>query len=180
MKMLLVLAPAVGLAVDVAFHLVVTWMLPLRHLYARMACGVAAGLVAAVTISLFASTHLDLQAISTTVFVLFNAVTFAILAFGYLNLVQMNLSSLRLRVANELVDAPDGVPVDELFVKYGSRTIVDARLARLSSGRQIVLRDGRYHHRLSLVYLIAVAMDTMKRIVFRRRICDSFAKRRGS
>lgn len=180
MKMLLVLAPAIGLAVDVAGHLGVTWILPLRNLYARMACGTVAGLVAVVALSLFASTRLALEPITATVFVLFNMLTFVVLAFGYLNLVQMNLSSLRLRVAHELIDAPEGMPVGELFAKYDGRAIVDARLARLSSGRQIVLRDGRYYRRLSVVYLIAVAMDTMKRVVFRRRIRDSFGKARRS
>lgn len=174
--MILVLAPALGLAADVLAHLMVTWSLRGSGVYFRLACGAVTGLAAAVAITLFASLRLNLAVPDVVAYVLFNAASFLILSFGYFNLVQMNLSSLRLRIANELVDAADGVPAERLFALYDGRSIVDARLARLSRGGQIVLRDGRYHHRLSLVYLIAVAMDTMKRIVFRRRIRDGFMK----
>jgi hypothetical protein len=176
MKMFLVLAPTLGLAADVLAHLMVTWSLRGSGVYFRLACGAAAGLAAGVAITLFASQQLGLAAPDAIAYVLSNVVTFLILSFGYFNLVQMNLSSLRLRLANELVDATDGVPAERLFAMYDGRSIVDARLARLSRGGQIVLRDGRYHHRLSLVFLIAVAMDTMKRIVFGRRIRDGFTK----
>ena len=44
----------------------------------------------------------DLPAGETSAFTAFNAATFTVLSFGYFNFVQMNLSSLRLRIANEL------------------------------------------------------------------------------
>jgi hypothetical protein len=60
---------------------------------------------------------------------------------------------------------------------YGAHEIVDQRLARLSRGRQISCRDGRYYGRMSTVYLISVAMDTTKRVVLGRRIRDSFRRK---
>jgi hypothetical protein len=177
MKMLLVLAPTLGLAAGVLIHLTVTWSLRGLGVYVRMACGVAAGLAVSVGLSLLASTRLSLVAGEMTAYMLFNITTFLILAFGYFNLVQMNLSSLRLRIANELSDSPGGMSAEQLLVLYSGRAIVDERLARLSRGGQIILRDGRYHHRFSVVYLVALAMDAMKRMVFRRRIRDSFVTR---
>lgn len=174
-KMILVLAPTLGLAADVLAHLIVTWSVRGRGVYVRLACGAVAGLAVSVAVSLLGSAQLGLGTRDTTAYLVVNVVTFLILAFGYFNLVQMNLSSLRLRIANELFDAADGVPMERLFEMYDGREIVDARLARLARGGQIILRDGRYHHRLSVVYLVAVAMDAMKRVVFRRRIRDSFA-----
>ena len=64
-----------------------------------------------VAVSLLGSTRLGLGTRDTTAYLVVNVVTFLILAFGYFNLVQMNLSSLRLRIANELFDAADGVPM---------------------------------------------------------------------
>lgn len=176
MKILLVLAPTLGLAADVVAHLMVTWSLRGLGIYARLAFGAAAGAGICVAISLFASSHLGLSAGVTMAYVTFNMLTFLILAFGYFNLLQMNLSSLRLRIANELIDLAEGMPMEKLLEMYDGASIVDARLARLTRGGQITLRDGRYHHRLSGVYLIAVAMDTMKRIVFGRRIRDAFVR----
>ena len=180
MKMLLVLAPAMGLAADVLAHLMVTWSLHGRGVYFRLASGAVAGLAVSIAISLLASTQLRLSGWDTSAYLAFNITTFLILSFGYFNLVQMNLSSLRLRIANELHDAADGVPAERLFAMYDGRAIVDARLDRLSRGRQIILRDGRYHHCTSVVYLIAVCMDTMKRAVFRRSIRDSFTAPPGA
>lgn len=179
MKILLVLAPTLGLAADTIAHLMVTWSLRGLGIYARLACGAAAGAGVTAGISLFASSRLGFPAGVAMAYVIFNLITFLILAFGYFNLVQMNLSSLRLRIANELIDAADGVPMEKLLTMHDGASIVDARLARLSKGGQITLREGRYHHRLSGVYLIAVAMDTMKRLVFGRRIRDAFVRAGG-
>lgn len=176
MKLLLVLAPTLGLAVDVLAHLLAIWVLRVPGLHRRMACAAAAGLAATITVSTFAAEPLNLTAGTARAYLAFNALTFLILAFGYFNLVQMNISSLRLRVANELSVVPAGVSAERLLATYGGRAIVDMRLERLTRGGQITLRDGRYHHRLSGVYLIAVAMDTMKRIVFGRRIRDAFVR----
>lgn len=169
-------APTLGLAVDVVTHLLATWVLPIRGLYARLLFGAVWG--SAVTAVLTWHGVGDLTGGSTLKagYFLFNIATFAILSFGYFNFVQMNLSSLRLRIANELIDKPEGVTPADLLARYGAHEIVEQRLARLSRGNQIEARDGRFYHRKSLVFLIALAMDSTKRIVLRRRIRDSFRR----
>jgi len=174
MKLWLVAAPSVGLAVDVATHLAATWILNLKNLYYRLLFGAFWGGLVAVGLSVWAAGERGLPVGETIVYALFNGFTFLVLSFGYFNLVQMNLSSLRLRIANELNDSPEGITPERLLQMYGAHEIVDQRLARLTRGKQIDQRDGRYFGRMSTVYLISVAMDTTKRLVLGRRIRDSF------
>jgi hypothetical protein len=176
-KFLLVAAPTFGLAVDVVMHLVATWIIGFRNLYYRLLFGAFWGGVLTLGLSLWAASHRGLSGGETVVYALFNGFTLLVLSFGYFNLVQMNLSSLRLRIANELNDAQEGIAPERLLEMYGAHHIVDERLARLSRGGQIESRDGRYSYRLSTVYLISVAMDTTKRIVLGRRIRDSFRRK---
>jgi hypothetical protein len=168
------LAPLVGLAVDVVAHLAATWILRLPKLYPRLLVGAAAGGAVTLAIAVFAVCTLSLGMMDAAALVAFDGVTFAILSFGYFNFVQLNISSLRVRIANEIHDSPTGLDAAELMALYNARRVVDERLDRLARGNQIVERDGRYYHRKSLVYAIAVAMDLCKRVVLKRRVGEDF------
>ena len=106
-----------------------------------------------------------------------NAVTYAALAFGYFNFIQLNVSSLRIRMAIELSEAPAGLSLKDLCQLYGARQIAEQRLARLVGGKQIEERNGRYYYRISEVYLIACALDLAKRAIVGRRIRDVYARK---
>ena len=170
------LAPLVGLAVDVVAHLAATWILRLPKLYPRLLVGAAAGGAATFAIALWAVRTLALPMSDAAALVAFECATFAILSFGYFNFVQLNISSLRVRIANEIFDSPQGLDAAEIMSLYNARRVVDERLERLARGNQIVERDGRYYHRKSLVYAIAVAMDLCKRVVLKRRVGEDFRR----
>lgn len=170
----LCLAPVLGLAVDVIAHLAATWLLRLPKLYPRLLVGAACGGAATVAIAFAGARSAELPAAETAAFLLFDAATFAILSFGYFNFVQLNISSLRVRIANEIHDSPAGLEPQRLAKLYNARRIVDERLDRLTRGRQILLVDGRYYHRRSLVYCISLAMNLFKRLTLRQRVGESF------
>ena len=132
MKILLVLAPTLGMAANVLGHLAITWFSCRWGVYGRMGFGAIFGAAATMTIAVVASLQLGLGVREAFAYVAFDLATMLTLAFGYFNLVQMNISSLRLRIANELIGEPDGVPAERLFARYSGREIVDARLERLS------------------------------------------------
>jgi hypothetical protein len=176
-KFCLVAAPTFGLAADVATHLAATWIIGFKNLYYRLLFGAFWGGVVTLALTLWAGVERGLPAGEIAAYAVFNTFTLLVLSFGYFNLVQMNLSSLRLRIANELHDTPEGITPERLLEMYGAHEIVDQRLARLSRGAQIECRDGRYYCRMSTVYLISVAMDTTKRLVLGRRIRDSFRRK---
>ncbi len=176
-KFWIAVAPTVGLAVDVVAHLAATWLSPIRNLYYRLLFGAFWGAATTVVLTADATRLWSNPGVEAAAYVLFNLGTFVILSFGYFNFVQMNVSSLRLRIANELFDNPQGVSLESLLDRYGAREIVDQRLARLARGRQIERRGDRYVSRFSVVLLIATAMDRTKRMVLRRSIRDSFRRR---
>lgn len=175
----LALAPMIGLAVDVAAHLAATWILRLPKLYPRLFVGAVAGGIATVVVAAQAVRAMPVDRGEAVALVAFDAVTFAILSFGYFNFVQLNISSLRVRIANEIFDSgagqnSTGLEPARLLSLYNARRVVDERLDRLVRGRQIVERDGRFYHRKSLVYGIAVAMDLCKRITLGQRVGEGF------
>lgn len=170
-------APLVGLAADVVVHLIATWILRLPKLYPRLFVGAAAGGATTIAIAVAAVQRMPLERPDAVALVVFDALTFAILSFGYFNFVQLNISSLRVRIANEIFDSKTGLSEAELITLYNARRVVDERLDRLARGNQIIERDGRFYHRKSLVYGIAVAMDLCKRIVLRQRVGEDFRSR---
>lgn len=171
------LAPLVGLAVDVAGHLAATWLMRLPKLYPRLLVGAACGLAATIATVIAAARTAELPTAEGSAYLLFDAATFAILSFGYFNFVQLNISSLRVRIANEIHDSPAGLEPHRLAELYNARRIVDERLDRLVRGRQIDLRQGRYYHRKSLVYGISLAMNFLKKITLGRQVGETFRSR---
>lgn len=176
-KAWLALAPVIGLAVDVAGHLAATWLLRLPKLYPRLLVGAICGGAATVAIAFAAARAAELGVVDIAALVAFDAATFAILSFGYFNFVQLNISSLRVRIANEIFDSPEGLEPERLPELYNARRVVDERLDRLARGGQIDERGGRYYHRKSLVYAISLAMDACKRITLGRRVGETFRER---
>jgi hypothetical protein len=172
----LALAPVIGLLVDIAAHLGATWILRLPKLYPRLLVGAAAGGVATVFVAAAAVRSLPVERSEAIAMVAFDAATFAILSFGYFNFVQLNISSLRVRIANEIFDSGSGLEPERLLSLYNARRVVDERLDRLVRGKQIVDRDGRFYHRKSLVFWVAVAMDLCKRITLGQRVGEGFRK----
>jgi len=176
-KAWLALAPLLGLAVDVAAHLAATWLLRLLKLYPRLLVGAICGGAATVAVALAAADAANLATADTVALVAFDVATFAILSFGYFNFVQLNISSLRVRIANEIHDSPAGLEPQRLAELYNAQRVVDERLDRLARGGQIELRDGRYYHRKSLVYAISLAMNFCKQITLGRRVGETFRER---
>ncbi len=175
-KTWLAIAPTLGLAANVVAHLYATWFTRIHGLYPRLLFGAVCGLIATLAFTFYAGLLLPVPTVELIGYTAFNSFTFAVLSFGYFNFVQLNLSSLRVRIANELYESASGVPLSDLLKIYSADEIVSQRLARLSRGGQIIERDGRYYHRFSLVYLIAVSMNAAKVLVYNRRIRDGFRR----
>lgn len=177
-KTWLVLAPTLGMIVNVAIHLLVTWVVPTQRLYPRLLAAAACGGIATACISLVTAIAMELTWPLAIAYLAFNLAVFFALAFGYFNFVQLNVSSLRVRILNELYDSGAGIEVARLTAEYSAVEIVNQRLQRLVRGRQVDSRDNRYYFRFSLVYLISLSMDAAKWFIFNRRIRDSFKRER--
>jgi hypothetical protein len=88
-------------------------------------------------------------------YLLLHGMVYFCLGFGLFNVINANVSSLRVRMLKEY-QAADPLPLSdtEMFTRYPAAEILTARLTRLSVGGQIHAENGRYFPREGGVALI--------------------------
>ncbi len=151
----LILAPILGVAADFMVHVILARLAapagPVRIQFVSIAAGFA------VTLAVLAAMLVDLPVTGGDRVALsaMHLMAFACLGFILFNVVNANVSSLRIRMLKEYL-ARDPVPLDDkdMFLRYPAREILEGRLDRLQSGGQIEARDGRF--RVSGRLVIAV------------------------
>jgi hypothetical protein len=94
--------------------------------------------------------------------------TYAALGFGYWAFVNLNITSLRIRLLQEVQDTPDGLPVAELERRYGTEEKLRRRLVRLVGNGQYVERDGRFHLGKRTFLNIARTIDLARFLILGR------------
>ncbi|MBY0522095.1 MAG: hypothetical protein K2R98_01775 [Gemmataceae bacterium] len=134
----------------------------------------AAGFVGGTVASVLALLEMQSPAADVVVLLLFNALIYLALSYGYFNFIQLNVSSLRIRMLHELSVNAQGLSEQKLLDLYNEREMLEYRLARLVQGQQIAERRGRLYFRRSAVYAIALVIDFCKRLVVGRRIRDAY------
>ena len=176
---LVVVAPVVGLTVAVLGHLALAWLTGGAHAYRCVLRGFLCGAAATIGVSAFGlwftwpagftsvSPALPLEGFLA--YLLFNLVIYAALGFCYINFVGLSIASLRIRVLQELMARPEGMSLEKILESYNPRVLIDNRIDRLTSGRQIVDRDGRFHTGRRDILWIARIMNFMKVLVFGKR-----------
>jgi hypothetical protein len=153
---LLVLVPLAGMTVNVALQLLLARMPlavgPVRRQFFCFGCGLLLTLAAlAIELPRARMDARDRLGLAT-MYVL----SYAFLGFIFFNVINLNVSSLRIRMLKEYL-ARDPAPLSdsELMRKYPAGDRLDARLDRLEAGGQIVRRNGRIYIRRRSVALIA-------------------------
>lgn len=73
-----------------------------------------------------------------------NAGTTAALAFGYFNFVNLNYTSLRIRMLREFLDSDSGLSIDDLKGRYSAERVLQLRLDRLVRAGEVVRHGERY------------------------------------
>ena len=87
------------------------------------------------------------------------------LSFCFWTFLNLNITSLRIRVIRELLQAGGAIAVVELLASYSDAERLQRRLARLLNGRQIELVDGNWRLRSSLILIIARCIDVNRTIM---------------
>jgi len=184
---LLVIASIVGLATAVFIHLLLTRMTDGKRAYGCVLRGVVCG---AFTTGLISIIALWPPTVSSTIFVdeapaikltsrsfvltdsfllFFNLVIFAGLGFCYINFVGLSIASLRIRMLQELLAHPEGMRLEDILANYNPRVLIDNRIDRLTTGGQLVEKDGRFHTGRRGVLWAARIMNFMKFIILGNR-----------
>jgi hypothetical protein len=164
---LIVLAPIVGLCADVFVHIAASWITAGKRVLGCLLSGIGAGLLTTFGVCLVAagrSSTLDWAALTV-----FDLVAYLALAYGYLNFVNLNIASLRIRVLQELRASPEGLSRAGILKLYDARSLVDARIRRLTQGNQIRVREGRFYTRPSFLLAVARGINLMKFVVLGKR-----------
>jgi hypothetical protein len=93
-------------------------------------------------------------------------IAYAALAFGYFAVVNLCVTSVRIRVLRELYETgPSGLPRSDFLAEYNSVTILNKRLERMVKSGQIVFRDGRYYIGRAPIFRVAIVIVRAIRMV---------------
>jgi len=94
---------------------------------------------------------------------------YAGLGFLFFNVINLNVSSLRIRMLGEYLRVhPAPLPEAALRERYSARSMLEARLARLAAGGQIGQVNGRYVHQPGAVTHIGHFFAFLQRLLLRR------------
>jgi len=159
-------APFLALASNIFFHVLLCRMVPSGTLVRHLATAFAAGVFVVIAVSTGAVQSMCADKLDGIGLMVLNVLTYTGLAFGYLNLVNLNVTSLRIRLIRELFDRhPAGISREEIAEIYSAREIVKRRLERLRRSGDLVLEDDRYHIGRRNVLLIARVFDVLAFLV---------------
>ncbi len=78
----------------------------------------------------------------------------------------MGETARRIRILTELADAGNGLSLGEILGRYGSKDIIDRRLARLINSGQIRCENGRCYTGNVTVLAMAGFLAAAKRVIF--------------
>jgi hypothetical protein len=142
----LVVAPLAGIAADLLVHMILARAAlpgaPVRIQFVAIAVGLAVtGVILAVMLI-----DTPMPAMDVAGRFALHLLAYICLGFVLFNVVNANVSSLRIRMLKEYL-AHDPAPFadSDMFLRYPAREILEGRLVRLQAGGQIEARDGRFH-----------------------------------
>ena len=168
MAALLLLAPALGLAANAMMQLALSRMNlalgPIRVQFVSFALGGVVTLLALGGLLVARPSALD----HTSAHVVQHLLIYACFGFVFFNVINANVSSLRVRILKELLARyPAPMPDAELLARYNAREIVLARLARLQAGGQIEAQGGRYYLRKGGIAIIGEVFAGLRRLLLK-------------
>lgn len=170
-------APLVGLVINMVLHVSVSHARPSLGFIARAALGLLGGAVATGAMSIIGLAGQPVSPLDAGLLALLGIVTYLALGFGYFNFVNLNVTSLRIRLLRELLDRhPEGLVRDEIVRHYGAQTVLRLRLERLIGAGHVVCREDRYYTGRRGVLFIAHFFTLLRRIVIPSRPSPSAAQ----
>jgi hypothetical protein len=159
--------PLIALAVNIAVQLTVFRARGRRDLWQSILLGFIGGLlvVSGGTFRIAA----PLSSRDAMAFLFMNVVSFAGLSYGYFAFVNLNFTSLRVRLLRELTRFTDPVSSAELLGAYDAGQALDLRIDRLLQKQQLTERNGRYYVEGTPSFLfLAYILDFLKWLLLGR------------
>jgi hypothetical protein len=130
--------------------------------------GLLAGLVVTIGFGGMGLAHMRVAAWDTAALLAFNIVIYLALAYGYLNFVNLNIASVRIRVLQEFLETQKPLARSDLLALYNPAEMIARRLSRLTEQGHIIIRAGRVYRGRRILVPIAYTVDAFKWIVLHR------------
>ncbi len=162
------IAPLAGLAFDVLTQIMIAH-LSRGKVGASIVIGILSGL--ALTLAVIALGRSEARGAADG-FVdtwLLGVATYLALAFGFWAFLNLNITSLRIRILRELLRAGATIALRDMPVLYTPTERLRRRLERLEKGGQIMREDGRWRLRSRQVLAIARCVEAFRGLILPRR-----------
>ncbi len=134
----------IGLITDVISHAILSRIIGSRsHLRIQFFSFGIGALVSGILLILILG-FMQLGVADRLGYFMLHMIVYATFGFVFFNMVNANISSLRVRILKEyLVRDPTPIPLSELYRIYSAAEMLSSRLVRLETGKQIECRNGR-------------------------------------
>ncbi len=99
-----------------------------------------------------------------------NLLTYVALGYCYFHFINLGETARRIRILRELLESKGGLTQEAILERYNAADIVSARLQRMVRNRQIILHDGRFYIRKSVLLYMGKTINGLKRVLLRRDI----------
>jgi hypothetical protein len=140
---LVVIAPLAGLALYCGSHLLVSRRMDRRRPYRPLTIGFLVGFAGAWAVTGGALATMQIARADALALLSLNSLGYLALAFGYFNFVNLNITSLRIRVLHEMREAGGALSRSDLLAHYDSDQMINLRLQRLIEGGHLREAEGR-------------------------------------
>ena len=162
------IAPLAGIAFDVSTQIVVVH-LSKGKVGASIIIGLVSGMALTLVVVALGLTQppgamagfVDTWALGAT--------TYLALAFGFWAFLNLNITSLRIRILRELFRAGGSIALSDMPVLYTGAERLRRRLERLEKGGQIVRKAGRWRLRSWQVLAIARCVEAWRSLILASR-----------
>ena len=105
-----------------------------------------------------------------------NILSYSLLSLCYFAFINAGVSALRIRLLNELEDNPKGLTTDEILTKYNSQEIINRRINKLTTNKQISYQNQRYYSKKSITLAMVFIKEFLSLIFFRKKPRIKFKK----
>jgi hypothetical protein len=160
-----VVVPGIALMINVIAQFTAALLRPRAGFVRSVLIGFAAGLISLWALGYLIHSYQSDPPPEEAAILLVNTATYIALAYCFFAFLNLGKTSVRIRIFSELQQSRHGLTAEEVLALYNYREIVELRLDRLLNSKQVTKRDGRYFLDGRLLWSLALAVRSVKRLL---------------
>ena len=98
-----------------------------------------------------------------------NLLAYVALGYCYFHFINLGETARRIRILREIQESKNGLTLEGILERYNALSIINVRLQRMISNKQIVLQEGHYYIGNPVMLYMAKTLIFLKWILLRRR-----------